>query len=88
LASAPRLSEIGQYKDVEYRCGGGVVGPKGMSPAAAQVWSDALKAVSESQAWKNDYIGKFKLLSEFKGTEEATAFMADFQASYLKSIGK
>lgn len=88
LASAPRLSEVGAYKDVEFPVWRGVVAPKAMSPAAAKFWSDAFKAVSESDAWKKDYIGKFKLLSEFKNHEEAAKFMADFQASYLKTIGK
>lgn len=88
LASAPRLSEIGAYKDVEYPVWRGVVGPKGMSPAAAKFWSGALKAVSETAAWQNDYIAKFKLQPSYMNNEEAAAFMADFQASYLKSIGK
>jgi len=88
LASAPRLSEVGAYKDVEYPVWRGVVGPKAMSPAAVKYWSDALKAVSETNNWKNDYIGKFKLLSEYMNNEAAAAFMANFQASYLKSIGK
>ncbi len=88
LASAPRLSELGAYKDVEYPVWRGVVGPKAMSAEAAKFWSDAFKAVSDSDAWKNDYIGKFKLLSEFKDNVAAAAFMADFEAGYLKSIGK
>jgi putative tricarboxylic transport membrane protein len=88
LADAPRLSEVGTYKDVEYPVWRGVVGPKAMSPAAAKYWSDALKAVSESDAWKNDYLGKFKLLSDYRNNTDAASFMADFQASYLKSIGK
>lgn len=88
LAAAPRLSEIGPYKDVEYPVWRGVVGPKAMSPAAAKFWTEAFKAVSESDAWKNDYIGKFKLLSEFQNNEQAAKFMSEFQASYLKSIGK
>ena len=88
LADAPRLSEIGSYKDVEYPVWRGVVGPKAMSPAAVKFWSDALKAVSETAAWKDNYLGKFKLLSDYRNSADAAAFMADFQASYLKSIGK
>ncbi len=88
LASAPRLSEIGPYKDVEYPVWRGVVGPKAMSPAAAKYWSDVFRAVSESEAWKTNYLGKFKLLSDYRNNTDAAAFMAEYQASYLKSIGK
>ena len=88
LASAPRLSEIGNYKDVEYPVWRGIVGPKSMSPAAAKYWSDAFKAVSDSATWQKDYIGKYKLLSDFMPNDAAKTFMADFEAGYLKSIGK
>ncbi|TXT51461.1 MAG: hypothetical protein FD137_8 [Spirochaetes bacterium] len=88
LASAPRLSEVGAYKDVEYPVWRGVVGPKAMSAAAAKFWSDVFKAVSESDAWKANYIDKFKLQPFYLNYEEAKAYMADYQADYLKSIGK
>jgi len=52
LASAPRLSEVGSYKDGEYPVWRGVVGPQAMSPAAAKYWSDVCKTVSESAAWQ------------------------------------
>jgi len=88
LASAPRLSEVGSYKDGEYPVWRGVVGPQAMSPAAAKYWSDVFKTVSESEAWKTNYLGKFKLLSDYRNNADAAAFMAEYQASYLKSIGK
>lgn len=88
LASAPRLSEVGQYKDVEYPTWRGVVGPKNMSPAAAKFWTETFKAISDSDAWKNDYLGKFKLQPSYMNKDEAAKFMAEFQAGYLKSIGK
>jgi len=88
LASAPVLSEVGSYKDVEFPVWRGVVGPKAMSPKAAAFWSNAFKAVSETDAWKNDYIGKFKLVPSFMDHEQAKAFMTKFEADYLKSIGK
>ncbi len=88
LSGAPRLSELGSYKDVEYPVWRGVVGPKNMSPAAAAFWSGVLEAVSESDSWQKDYIEKFKLQSSFMDAGEAKEFMAEFQASYLKSIGK
>ncbi len=88
LASAPRLSEIGSYKDVEFPVWRGVVGPKGMSPKAAEFWSNAFKTVSETDAWKNDYIGKFKLVPSFMDQQAAKAFMTKYEEDYLKSIGK
>ncbi len=88
LASAPTLSELGSYKNVEMPVWRGVVGPKDMSPQAAKYWSDAFKAVSDSAAWKDEYIGKYKLVPEFRDYKEAAAYMAQFQADYLKSIGK
>ncbi|MBU0927741.1 MAG: tripartite tricarboxylate transporter substrate binding protein [Spirochaetes bacterium] len=88
LAGAPRLSELGAYKDVEFPVWRGVVAPKSMSPAAVAYWSRALKEVSESAAWQSDYIGKFKLQPAYMTSSETAAFMAEFQATYLKSIGK
>jgi putative tricarboxylic transport membrane protein len=88
LGAAPRLSEVGSYKDVEFPVWRGVVGPKGMSPEAAAFWSHALKNVSETEAWKNDYIGKFKLVPSFLDHKAAKAMMTKFEADYLKSIGK
>lgn len=88
LASAPTLSEVGSYKNVENPIWRGGVGPKAMSPAAAKYWSDALKAVSLSAAWKAEYIDKYKLVSEFKDMVEAKSYMEKFQVDYLKSIGK
>lgn len=88
LSAAPRLSEVGGYKDVEFPVWRGVVGPKGMSPEAAAFWSHALKNVSETEAWKTDYIGKFKLVPSFLDHKAAKAMMTKFEADYLKSIGK
>ncbi|HNT59566.1 MAG TPA: tripartite tricarboxylate transporter substrate-binding protein [Rectinema sp.] len=88
LASAPTLSEIGPYNDVEYPVWRGVVGPKAMSPAAAKYWSCVFKTVSESQAWKVDYIEKFKLQPFYLNNEDAKKYMTEYQYNYLKSIGK
>jgi len=88
LADAPTLSEVGDYDDVEVPVWRGVVGPKNMSAEAAAFWSDAFQAVSESDAWKNEYINKYKLVPEFRNHVEAQAYMAEFEANYLQSIGK
>lgn len=88
LASAPTLSEVGAYKNVENPIWRGVVGPKAMSAEAAKFWSDAFKAVSESPEWATEYITKYKLVSEFRDMNEAKTYMEKFQATYLAAIGK
>ncbi|GAB1482234.1 tripartite tricarboxylate transporter substrate-binding protein [Treponema sp.] len=88
LSSAPTLSELGSYNNIYNPIWRGVVGPKDMSPEAAKYWSDALKAVSESDAWKKDYLTKFKLESQFLNNVDATTFMSEAQAGYLKELGK
>lgn len=88
LASAPTLSEVGPYKNVEYPVWRGVVGPKGMSQAAAKYWSGVFKAVSDSDAWKAGYIEKYKLQPFYMDYEQAKDYMTTYQNDYLKSIGK
>jgi len=87
LKDAPILSELG-YKDVEVPVWRGVVGPKEMSPEAAEFWSNCLKAVSESEVWQTGYIAKKGLISDFKDYKEAKAYMTEYQTNYLKEIGK
>ncbi len=88
LASAPTLSEIGEYDDVEVPVWRGVAAPKAMSPEAAAFWSEQLKKVSESEKWANDYLAKNKLISNYMDLETAKEFMTQYQADYLASIGK
>lgn len=85
LADVPLLSEIGDYKNVESPVWRGVVAPKSMPDEAVQFWSDALKAVSESEAWQKDYIEKNLLTSMFLDHNEAQAYMADYQEQCLAS---
>ena len=88
LANAPTLSEVGDYENVEIPVWRGVVGPKAMSPEAAAFWSETLGKVSETEKWKNDYLDKNKLLSNYMTQAEATEYMTQYQADYLASIGK
>lgn len=89
LSDAPTLSEVdSKYQNVEVPVWRGVVGPKDMSLEAAQYWSEQLAKVSENQKWKDDYISKNKLISSYMSMEQAKMFMEDFEAEYLKSIGK
>ncbi|MDR1931590.1 MAG: tripartite tricarboxylate transporter substrate binding protein [Spirochaetales bacterium] len=86
LSGAPILSELG-YKNVEIPVWRGVVGPAAMSAQAQAYWSDILKKVSETQTWKKDYLEKFKLMSDYKTFEEATAYMTKYQADYMAANG-
>lgn len=88
LANAPTLSELGSYSDVEFPVWRGVVGPGGMSDQAAEFWSNALKAVSESAEWKANYIDKYKLVPEFRDWKEAKAYMEAFEKTSLANLGK
>jgi putative tricarboxylic transport membrane protein len=88
LAGAPTLSEVGPYKNVEFPTWRGVAGPAAMSAEAQAYWSGALKKVSETQTWQNNYIGKFKLVPNYMTWQETTAYIEKFQAEYLASIGK
>ena len=59
-----------------------------MSPEAAAFWSETLGKVSETEKWKNDYLDKNKLISNYMTQAEATEYMTQYQADYLASIGK
>lgn len=87
LKDAPTLSEFG-YNNVEVPVWRGVVGPKAMSEEAAAFWSECLRQVSESQVWQENYIAKNGLVSEFKDYKAAKEYMTQYQADYLKSLGK
>lgn len=88
LADAPTLSEVGDYDDVEVPIWRGVVGPKDMSPEAAAFWSEQLKKVSESEKWATDYLDKNKLISNYMDLDATKDFMTQYQADYLRTIGK
>ena len=84
LADAPTLSEIGDYENGEKPVWRGVAAPAAMSDEAATYWSNVLGQCAESEAWK-EYLELNQLIDEYKATEEATQYVADFQADYLAS---
>ena len=87
LADAPTLSEVGDYNDVEVPVWRGVAAPAAMSDAAAQYWSDTLKAVSETEQWKTEYIEANKLIEEYMDTAAATDYVTKYEADYLAKKG-
>lgn len=86
LADAPTLSEIGDYENVEVPIWRGVAAPAAMSDAAVKFWSDAMKKVSESSTWQENYIEKNKLISDFKDHDAATEYVTQYEADYLKTL--
>lgn len=87
LADAPTLSEIGNYNDVEVPVWRSVVAPGSMSDEAVAFWSDALKKVSETDRWKNDYIGRYMLVPEFMDAATATAYITEFEKNFMQEKG-
>lgn len=76
------------YNNVEVPVWRGVVGPANMSAEAAAYWSDVLKQVSESDAWKTEYLDKNMLISNYMDLTAAKDYMTQYQAEYLVTIGK
>ena len=83
---APTLSEIGDYEDVEVPVWRGVVASPEMDDAAVAFYSEALKKVSETEAWKTEYLDRNMLISDYMDAETATEYMTQFEADYLASL--
>ncbi len=83
LADAPTLSEVGDYDNVEIPVWRGVAAPKEMSDEAVAYWTEALKKVSETDKWKNDYIEKNKLIPDYKNTADATTYVTTYEKDFM-----
>ncbi len=88
LADAPTLSEIGDYVDVEVPVWRGVAAPAAMSDAAVKYWSEMMDKVAATDTWKTEYIEKNKLIPNHLSTEEATAYVTQYEADYLAALGQ
>ena len=86
LADAPTLSELG-YNDVEIPVWRGVAAPAAMSDEAAAFWSETLKTVSESDAWKTEYIEAHKLIPNYMDTATATEYVTQYEADFMAENG-
>ena len=86
LADAPTLSELG-YNDVEIPVWRGVAAPAAMSDEAAAYWSETLKAVSETDAWKIEYIEANKLIPNYMDTATATEYVTQYEADFMAENG-
>lgn len=83
LADAPTLSEVGDYDNVEIPVWRGVAAPKEMSDEAVAYWTEALKKVSDSDKWKNDYIEKNKLIPDYKNAADATTYVTTYEKDFM-----
>ena len=86
LADAPTLSELG-YNDVEIPVWRGVAAPAAMSDEAAAYWSETLKTVSETDAWKTEYIEANKLIPNYMDTATATEYVTQYEADFMAENG-
>ncbi len=87
LADAPTLSEVGDYNNVEVPVWRGVAAPAAMSDEAAAYWSEVLRSVSETDAWKNEYIDANKLIADYMDTTAATEYVTKYEADYMAENG-
>ncbi|MBW8384022.1 MAG: tripartite tricarboxylate transporter substrate binding protein, partial [Youngiibacter sp.] len=87
LKDAPTLSEVGSYKNVEVPVWRGVAAPKGMSAEAVKYYTEALKKVSDSAAWKTEYIEIYKLISDYKNSTDASTFVKQYESEFMASKG-
>lgn len=78
--------EIGDYEDVEVPVWRGVVASPEMDDAAVAFYSEALKKVSETEAWKTEYLDRNMLISNYMDAAAATEYMTQFEADYLASL--
>ena len=59
------------------------LGPASMPDEAVKFWSDLLRQVSETEAWKTDYIEKNHLTPLYLPAEEAETYMKDYEKTIL-----
>lgn len=87
LESAPTLSEVGDYENVEIPVWRGVAAPAEMSDAAVAYWTEALEKVSGTDKWANDYIEKNKLVPDYKNSADATTYVTEYEKTYMEANG-
>lgn len=87
LSDAPTLSEIGDYENVEVPVWRGVAAPAAMSDEAVEFWTEVLFKVSETDAWKTDYIEKNKLIPNYMNHGTATEYVKQYEKEYMEANG-
>ncbi|MFV0364752.1 MAG: Bug family tripartite tricarboxylate transporter substrate binding protein [Suipraeoptans sp.] len=87
LADAPTLSEIGDYENVEVPVWRGVAASANMSDEAVAYWTEKLREVSETDAWKTDYLEKNKLIANYMSADDATAYVEQYEKEFMEAEG-
>ena len=82
----PGKSEL-VYNDVEIPEWRGGAAPAAMSDEAAAFLSETLKTVSESDAWKTEYIEANKLIPNYMDTATATEYVTQYEADFMAENG-
>jgi putative tricarboxylic transport membrane protein len=80
----PTFKELGY--DVVWDQMRGVVGPAGMSKEAVTWWENALRKVTETDRWQNDYIKRNLLSPVFLTGEEANRYLDTLRDKYHKAL--
>lgn len=80
---APTFTELGF--DVELTVYRGIVGPADMPEEAVAFWSDVFAQVVQTEAWQEDYLGRFLLTDNYLPADESTEYMQDFEDIYTAS---
>ena len=82
LRDIPTFKELGyNIEHVQLR---GVVMPADMPAEAVSLWQDILRKVAESDAWKREYLDRFRDEPRFVAGEEFGRIIADTNALYAR----
>ena len=87
LAAAPKLSEVGSFSDLEFPLWRGIIGSPNMSNEAQVFWSNAFKKVTETAAWKDNYIQRFQLIDIILDYRQSAEYMANSEKEFLAAFG-
>jgi putative tricarboxylic transport membrane protein len=79
----PTFKELG-YKDVVVREVRAIAGPPAMPAEAVKFYEDMLKKVTETDAWKKDYIEKNLLTPAYKNAADTKKFFEEQIVTYKK----
>jgi putative tricarboxylic transport membrane protein len=63
-----------------------VVGPEGMGEEAIKFWVDALKKVTETSKWQEQYIKRNLLTPVFWTGDEANKYLDGLRGNYEKAL--
>ncbi|ODT81515.1 MAG: hypothetical protein ABS76_11795 [Pelagibacterium sp. SCN 64-44] len=84
LPDVPTFKELGV--DVELTMTRGVIMPKDVPPEAVAFWEDVLRKVSETEAWRVDYVERNGMIANFLDSEAFGARMVELNAGYEENM--